>query len=148
MLGGRPPMKLLLCFLTVTLVARAGEYVVLSSGFRLHAESHVIDGSVIKLNTTAGVIEMPAAMVAAFEPEEYAPPAPPAPPEPPQPPAEARPDLTPRELTTRAAIHAGLPPAIVHSVAKAESGYRADAVSPKGAVGLMQLMPATAAELN
>jgi soluble lytic murein transglycosylase-like protein len=36
----------------------------------------------------------------------------------------------------------------VHSVAKAESGYRLDAVSPKGALGLMQLMPATAAELN
>jgi soluble lytic murein transglycosylase-like protein len=140
-------MKLLLSFLAVTLVARAGEYVVLTSGFRLHAESHVIDGSVIKLNTPAGVIEMPAALVAGFEPEEYAPPEP-APPEPPHPPAEARPDLTPKELTTRAAIHAGLPPAIVHSVAKAESGYRADAVSPKGAVGLMQLMPATAAELN
>ena len=116
-------MKLLLSFLTVTLVARAGEYVVLSSGFRLHAESHVIDGPVIRLNTPAGVIEMPAAMVAGFEPEEYTPPAP-APPEPPHPPAEARPDLTPQELTTRAAIHAGLPPAIVHSVAKAESGYR------------------------
>src|SRR5579864_4915574 len=147
MLGGRRIIKQKMSFLTVTLVARAGEYVVLSSGFRLHAESHVIDGSTIKLNTSEGVIEMPAAMVAAFEPEEYAPPAP-APPEPPHSPAETPPDLTPRELTTRAAIHAGLPPAIVHSVAKAESGYRADAVSPKGAVGLMQLMPATAAELK
>jgi soluble lytic murein transglycosylase-like protein len=140
-------MKLLLSFLTVTLAARAGEYVVLSSGFRLHAESHVIDGSVVRLHTSAGVIEMPADAVAAFEPEEYTPPAL-APPESHQPPAEARPNLTPQELTTRAAIRAGLPPAIVHSVAKAESGYRLDAVSPKGAVGLMQLMPATAAELN
>jgi soluble lytic murein transglycosylase-like protein len=51
-------------------------------------------------------------------------------------------------LITRAAIHAGLPPAIVHSVARAESGYREDAVSPKGAIGLMQLMPKTAAELD
>jgi soluble lytic murein transglycosylase-like protein len=58
------------------------------------------------------------------------------------------PDLTPQELVTRAAIHAGLPPAIVHSIARAESGYRKDAVSPKGAIGLMQLMPKTAAELN
>jgi soluble lytic murein transglycosylase-like protein len=140
-------MKLLLSFLTVTLAARAGEYVVLSSGFRLHADSHVIDGAIVRLHTPEGVIEMPVGAVAAFEPEEYAPPAP-APPKPPQAPIEVRQDLTPQELTTRAAIHAGLPPAIVHSVAKAESGYRLDAVSPKGAVGLMQLMPATAAELN
>jgi soluble lytic murein transglycosylase-like protein len=142
-------MKLLLSFLTVTLVAHAGEYVVLSSGFRLHADSHVIDGRVIRLQTPQGVIEMPAEAVAAFEPEEYAPPAPaPARPEPPQTLIETRQDLTPQELTKRAAIHAGLPPAIVQSVAKAESGYRLDAISPKGAVGLMQLMPATAAELN
>jgi soluble lytic murein transglycosylase-like protein len=33
----------------------------------------------------------------------------------------------------------------VHSVVSAESGYKPDAVSPKGAIGLMQLMPATAA---
>jgi soluble lytic murein transglycosylase-like protein len=49
---------------------------------------------------------------------------------------------------TRAAIHAGLPPEIVHSVAKVESGYQLNAVSPKGAIGLMQLMPGTAAALN
>jgi soluble lytic murein transglycosylase-like protein len=140
-------MKLLLYFLGVTLTAQAGEFVVLSSGFRLHADSHVIDGSRIRLHTSQGVIEMPAVMVAAFEPEEYAPPAP-APPKPPQALIEAHPVLTPQELATRAAILAGLPPAIVHSVAQAESGYRLDVVSPKGAVGLMQLMPATAAELN
>jgi soluble lytic murein transglycosylase-like protein len=32
----------------------------------------------------------------------------------------------------------------VHSVVSAESAYKTDAVSPKGAIGLMQLMPATA----
>jgi soluble lytic murein transglycosylase-like protein len=36
----------------------------------------------------------------------------------------------------------------VRSVAKAESGYHVDAVSPKGAIGLMQLIPGTAAALN
>jgi soluble lytic murein transglycosylase-like protein len=41
-----------------------------------------------------------------------------------------------------------LSPALVDAVAWAESRYRADAVSPKGAVGLMQLMPATARELG
>ena len=37
----------------------------------------------------------------------------------------------------------GLDPALVHAVIQAESAYRPDAVSPKGAVGLMQVMPAT-----
>jgi soluble lytic murein transglycosylase-like protein len=42
----------------------------------------------------------------------------------------------------------GLPSALVRSVAKAESAYNPNAVSVKGAVGLMQLMPATASELG
>ena len=41
-----------------------------------------------------------------------------------------------------------LSPALVHSVVFAESSYRADAVSPAGAEGLMQLMPATAQEVG
>ena len=39
-------------------------------------------------------------------------------------------------------------PAVVQSVMEAESSFRSDAVSPKGAMGLMQLMPETARELG
>jgi soluble lytic murein transglycosylase-like protein len=42
----------------------------------------------------------------------------------------------------------GLPPALLRAVAWRESRGRQDAVSPKGAIGVMQLMPATAAELG
>lgn len=40
--------------------------------------------------------------------------------------------------------HYGLPSGLLSAVAHAESNYRSDAVSSAGAVGLMQLMPATA----
>ncbi len=47
-------------------------------------------------------------------------------------------------LIDQAARATDLPPSLIHAVVRAESAYRADAVSSKGAVGLMQLMPATA----
>jgi soluble lytic murein transglycosylase-like protein len=136
--------------LSVALAAQAGEFAVLSNGFRIHADRHTVDGSLVRLETSQGVIEIPANTVASFEQEDYtAPPAVPAV-APTLAPASApvHPSLTPRELVNRAAVHAGLPPAIVRSIARAESGFRPDAVSPKGAIGLMQLMPATAAALN
>jgi soluble lytic murein transglycosylase-like protein len=142
------PIKLFVCFVTLVIAAQAGEFVVLSNGFRIHADSHTADGPVIRLQTSQGVIEIQASSVAQFEQEEYtlpvaAPAVVPAAPDP-----STRTELTPQELVTRAALHAGLPPAIVHSIARAESGYREDAVSPKGAIGLMQLMPKTASGLD
>lgn len=43
-----------------------------------------------------------------------------------------------------AAREAGVDPALVHAVVGVESAYRAAAISPKGAVGLMQVLPQTA----
>jgi len=47
-------------------------------------------------------------------------------------------------IIARAAKINGLDPKLIHAVIRAESGYNARALSPKGAVGLMQLIPATA----
>lgn len=46
------------------------------------------------------------------------------------------------------AKHYRLDPALLRAVIKTESGFRQDAVSKKGAIGLMQLMPETAASLR
>ncbi|HEY1495228.1 MAG TPA: lytic transglycosylase domain-containing protein [Candidatus Solibacter sp.] len=61
-------------------------------------------------------------------------------------PAVAAPPLatTPLELADAAADKYGLPRELVRSVMAAESGMVPGAVSPKGAIGLMQLMPETA----
>lgn len=47
-------------------------------------------------------------------------------------------------LLTEAAREFALDPALLKAVMAAESGFNAHAVSPKGAIGLMQVMPATA----
>lgn len=52
------------------------------------------------------------------------------------------------ELVEAAAARHGLDPKLLHALVIVESGYRADAVSSAGAVGLTQLMPATARELG
>jgi soluble lytic murein transglycosylase-like protein len=55
-------------------------------------------------------------------------------------------ELTP--LIQRAAQQEGLDANLLRAVAQQESGFRSCAVSQKGAMGLMQLMPATAQELG
>jgi transglycosylase-like protein with SLT domain len=56
--------------------------------------------------------------------------------------------LQPRLLLAEASNSQALPLEFIESVAKVESGLRVEAVSNKGAIGLMQLMPKTAAGLG
>jgi soluble lytic murein transglycosylase-like protein len=53
-----------------------------------------------------------------------------------------------RESVARAAGRYGVDPALVRAVIHAESAFRPAAVSSKGALGLMQLMPDTAREMG
>lgn len=47
-------------------------------------------------------------------------------------------------MVTEAARRHGVPPAIAHAVVKTESRYDCHAHSPSGALGIMQVLPATA----
>ncbi len=58
------------------------------------------------------------------------------------------PDAEIAPLIQQAARQEGVEEGLLRAVAEQESGMRACAVSPKGAMGLMQLMPATAQELG
>jgi soluble lytic murein transglycosylase-like protein len=51
-------------------------------------------------------------------------------------------------IVERAARREDVPASLIHAVIQQESGGSVCAVSPKGAQGLMQLMPGTAAELD
>jgi soluble lytic murein transglycosylase-like protein len=117
------------------------ELVYLNSGFSLEVQSHSIESQSIVCQTSTGTLEFQLRDVARIEllPETPATPAP-------APAATVAP--TQDELLAKAAVDQGLPPELIRSVAKVESGLRQNAISSKGAIGLMQLMPQTAAELG
>jgi soluble lytic murein transglycosylase-like protein len=123
---------------------------VLASGFEIAADRVERSGGVVRLHAAGGVTEIPASEVVRIEADDR--PARTAAAEGGAPAGENAPareaPKNPRQLVEEAAGRHGLPPALLHSVARAESGYSPSAVSPKGAIGVMQLMPATAARLN
>jgi soluble lytic murein transglycosylase-like protein len=99
---------------------------------------------VVLHTSDGGRIEIAAARLASIEHVDDAPVADEAPP----PAAPQVAEKSVQELVTEAALRYGLPPELVHGVAQAESAYRASAVSPRGAIGVMQLMPETARKLD
>jgi hypothetical protein len=66
----------------------------------------------------------------------------------PQPQPLSVPDSPISSLIDRSAQEHGIDPGLVRLVVQKESGYNSQAVSPKGAMGLMQLMPGTASLLG
>src|SRR5215471_844411 len=145
-------MRALVLCLVFAGSAMAGEYAVLASGARLYADRHEADAAKVRLFHGGGFVELDAPAAKAFEKEEtISPPAaapvpviaaPPAVPDRPTAPS------TPLELAYAAADKYGLPRDLVRTVMAVESGFVADAISPKGAIGLMQLMPQTARDLG
>lgn len=139
--------RLLACLLLGS-TGWAAETVVLRNGFTLRAESHETIGDRIRMLTPGGGWIVVAAEEVRYikpesaqEAEETAG-------------AEGQPrpaPIGPVEFAgeiERLAAEEGLPGELVRAVAWAESGFRHEAVSAKGAIGIMQLLPGTAAEVG
>lgn len=124
----------------------ARESICLNTGFCLTADSHTVEGSVYVLHTGTGTTELQASQIAEITILPDLPDA-----------ANADKAALPKpgnaaasfdDLLIQTALQQGLEPEFVRSVARIESNLRQDAVSNKGAIGLMQLMPGTAAVLG
>ncbi|HXJ90442.1 MAG TPA: lytic transglycosylase domain-containing protein [Candidatus Binatia bacterium] len=153
----------MLLFFLASLPCFGGEVAILKNGFSIKHERREIVGDLTRLYVNASgssFIDVPTAEIEHFEP---------APPEPVEDSAartespvvplrtasNGRPSAFPQrpvtdlsQVVNDASGRYRLDPDLVNSVIKAESGFNAHAVSPKGAQGLMQLMPGTAAQLG
>ena len=121
--------------------ARA-ELVFFTSGRTQSVKSHRIEGgSLVLILRGGGEVVCDPAIVARITEDEVAYPEPVEPVEP----ALTVTSETPfAEIIDRVAAREGVDPRLVRAVIEVESGYKPNARSPKGAMGLMRLMPATA----
>lgn len=130
---------LLICLSTALLAPGArADYAVLRAGQRLHIHGYLRQGSKILLYIAGGSVVVASAEVVRFEPEDTFTPAPSG-------------DATNVPFATQirtAAAQNGVDAKLVSSMIAAESNFNSRAVSPKHAMGLMQLMPRTAAGLS
>jgi soluble lytic murein transglycosylase-like protein len=143
-------MRLLGLFILMAGAATAGEYAVLANGARMHVDRHEADGAKVRLYYSSGFVELASNAVVGYEAEEHVAPEAVAAVAVPLAPASGvvAEAPTPLELADAAADRYGLPRVLVRSVMAAESGFEPLAISPKGAIGLMQLMPGTAQVLG
>jgi hypothetical protein len=141
----------------------AGEVAVLKNGFAIKHERREIVGDLTRLYVSAdgsSFVDVPTDEIEHFEAAPEEPPAdsPPFGNNAKDGPTQsrsrrqiafpARPVADLSQVVNEASGRYRLDPDLVNSVIKAESGFNVKAVSPKGAQGLMQLMPGTATQLG
>ncbi|MCC7153714.1 MAG: lytic transglycosylase domain-containing protein [Bryobacterales bacterium] len=141
-------MKLAVLFLVLAPLTQAGEVAILRTGAVLRADRIERTPDRVILYNSSGRTELTPDQIEGYEAIADPAPAPPPPAAAATPTAAPAPSRTIPELLSEAAERHGLPLAFVRSVASAESAFRQDAVSRKGAIGVMQLMPDTARQLD
>ena len=130
--------------------ASAADLAVLRNGFTIRHERREVLSQVTRLYLSAtgtGYVDVPTQDIVSFE-KDTSPPPPPVPDPPQAAPAPAFRAQNIGEIVGPASQRHLIDPALINSVIRAESGFNPRAVSPKGAQGLMQLMPGTAAKLG
>jgi soluble lytic murein transglycosylase-like protein len=133
----------------VSLVASAvparAEIVFFSSGRTMSVKNHRVDGDSVVLELrSGGEFVCESSIIARFEPDEVPYPEPEV--ERPIAVAAVEPasDVPFGAMIDRFSAEQNVPAKLVRAVIQVESAYQERARSPKGAMGLMQLMPATA----
>ena len=127
-----------LCLLGASLFASATDQAVLRNGFTIRHQRREVIGSVTRLYLGAdrdGYVDVPTDEIDRFEQDLSTPAA-----------THGSPSMTESINAVSGRHH--LDPDLINSVVHAESGFNPRAVSPKGAQGLMQLMPQTASRLG
>jgi len=131
-----------LLLVTIVLAASSNgtraDYFVMRSGARLAVNSYQLLGERYRVQINGGTAEIAASDVVAIEPEEIFIPAP-------RMPLAQAPY---GQLIQTAAQKYGVDADLVFSVITAESNFNPNAVSRRGARGLMQLLPSTATRLG
>ena len=139
--------------LLTTAVPASAEIVFLTSGRTLSVKSHKINGeSIVLILRSGGEVTCDKNLIEKIEADEV-PYVDPDAAKPSDVPVAAEPGERPTlegtpyaEFIAAASQAHGVDPLLVKALIQVESGYRPKARSPKGAVGLMQIMPATARE--
>ena len=124
----------------------ASELAILRNGFTIRYERRELRAEMTRLyfpGTAGGYADVPTEDIAQFETEETIPSLPAAV----TAPIPAR-VMSLGEVVQDASQRNKVDAELILSVIRAESAFRTNAVSPKGAQGLMQLMPQTAAQLG
>jgi soluble lytic murein transglycosylase-like protein len=133
--------------ITIAVLALAGlsassaEVAILRNGFSIRHQRHEPREAVTRLyfvESPSSYVEVPTDQIVRFEVEELSP-------------AQAlkpTPPTTLEEIVSAASSRNHVDPDLIMILIGAESAFNANAVSPKGARGLMQLMPQTASRLG
>jgi len=152
-------LALVLGLLAASVYAPGADLAILRNGFSIRHEHRELLGAVTRLylgNDKSGFVDIPTVEIDHFEKDLAPPPLPPAP----IVPATQATGLTAAqpgglknpqrldEVIDGIGKRQNLDPDLINSVIRAESGFNPHAVSPKGARGLMQLMPQTASKLG